>query len=136
VPELLKGDDPVEIVSENPISCPHLCPDVGLEPGSTQTAPFEMADPALASGSESVSPAPGGRGFYRISLATCPLDRVSMASPADPVTNLLSISDGCSEGRTLVVDGGRLVGIISPSDISRLLQRSPSSPSQATVRRA
>jgi hypothetical protein len=57
-----------------------------------------------------------------------------MASPADPLTNLLSISDGCSEGRTLVVGGGRLVEIISPSDFSRLLQRSPSSPSQGSVR--
>jgi hypothetical protein len=35
-----------------------------------------------------------------------------------------TVSDGCSEGRTLVVDNGRLAGIISPSDISGLLQRS------------
>ena len=40
------------------------------------------------------------------------------------VTHVLNVSDGCSEGRTLVVDDGRLVGIISPSDINRMLQRS------------
>jgi Zn-dependent protease/CBS domain-containing protein len=64
----------------------------------------------------------------------CPLERVSTASPADPITNLLGLSEGCSEGRTLVVDGGRLVGIVSPSDINRLLQRSLSGRSQAPVR--
>jgi Zn-dependent protease/CBS domain-containing protein len=55
---------------------------------------------------------------------TCPIDRVSTARPADPAANLLNLSEGCSEGRTLVVENGRLVGIISPSDINRLLQRS------------
>jgi hypothetical protein len=67
---------------------------------------------------------------------TCPLDSVSIASPGDPVTNLLGLTEGCSEGRTLVVDGGRLVGIVSPSDISRLVQSSLSGRSQASARRA
>jgi Zn-dependent protease len=68
--------------------------------------------------------APDARAATLIREITCPLDQVTKASPADPVTNLLGASDGCSEGRTLVVDNGRLVGIISPSDISRLMQRS------------
>ncbi len=75
--------------------------------------------------------APDARAKTLIKEVTCPLDKVSTASPGDPVTNLLGISEGCSEGRTLVVDSGRLVGIISPSDISRLMQRSLSSRSQA-----
>ena len=68
--------------------------------------------------------APDARASTLIKEVTCPLDKVSTATPADPATNLLNVSDGCSEGRTLVVDNGRLVGIISPSDISRLMQRS------------
>jgi len=68
--------------------------------------------------------APDARPTTRIREIICPLDKVSTATPADPATNLLNVSDGCSEGRTLVVDNGRLVGIISPSDISRLMQRS------------
>jgi CBS-domain-containing membrane protein len=68
--------------------------------------------------------APDARTKTLVKDVTCPLDKVSTASPADPATNLLDVSDGCSEGRTLVVDNGRLVGIISPSDISRLMQRS------------
>jgi len=68
--------------------------------------------------------APEARATTFVKDVTCPLDSVSTASPADPVTNLLGVSDGCGEGRTLVVDSGRLVGIISPSDITMLLQRS------------
>ncbi len=70
--------------------------------------------------------APEARATTLIKDVACPLDSVSTAGPADPVTNLLGVSGGCSEGRTLVVDDGRLVGIISPSDISTLLQRSMS----------
>jgi CBS-domain-containing membrane protein len=68
--------------------------------------------------------APAARSTTLIKEIMCPLDKVSTASPADPIINLLGVSEGCSEGRTLVVDSGRLVGIISPSDISRLVQRS------------
>jgi len=77
--------------------------------------------------------APGARPTTLIREIICPLDKVSTASPADPVTNLLGLPAGCSEGRTLIVDGGRLVGIISPSDINRLLQRSVSGRSQVAA---
>jgi Zn-dependent protease/CBS domain-containing protein len=80
--------------------------------------------------------APDARQTTLIKEISCPLDSASTASPADPVTNLLSVSEGCSGGRTLVVDHGRLAGIISPSDISRLLQRSLSGRNQALARSA
>jgi Zn-dependent protease/CBS domain-containing protein len=68
--------------------------------------------------------APDARPTTLIKKIICPLDQVSTAGPADPITDLLGLPEGCSEGRTLIIDGGRLVGIISPSDINRLLQRS------------
>jgi len=68
--------------------------------------------------------APNARATTIIKEIICPLDKVSTARPSDPATNLLNDSQGCSEGRTLVVDNGLLVGIVSPSDINRLLQRS------------
>jgi Zn-dependent protease/CBS domain-containing protein len=74
---------------------------------------------------------PDARATTRIKEIICPLGSVTTASPSDPVTNLLDVSNGCSEGRALVVDNGRLVGIISPSDINRLLQRSLSGRAQA-----
>jgi Zn-dependent protease len=77
--------------------------------------------------------APDARPTTLIKEIICPLDQVSTAGPADPITDLLGLPEGCSEGRTLIIDGGRLVGIISPSDINRLLQRSLSGRSQVPV---
>jgi CBS-domain-containing membrane protein len=74
---------------------------------------------------------PEARATTLIKEVICPLDMVSTASPSDPVVNLLGVSDGCSEGRTLVLNNGRLVGIISPSDLNRLLKGSLSGRFQA-----
>lgn len=70
--------------------------------------------------------APDARATTFVRDVTCPVDTVSTASPADPVSALFGVSDGCGEGRILIMDGDRLVGIISPSDISKLVQRSVS----------
>lgn len=40
----------------------------------------------------------------------------------DPLPDVLQRLSACSDGRALVVEGGRVVGIVSPSDISRKLQ--------------
>src|SRR6266852_4681524 len=53
--------------------------------------------------------APQARATTLVKDITCPLASVSTASPDDPAANLLGVSDGCSEGRTLVVDRGELV---------------------------
>jgi CBS domain-containing protein len=76
--------------------------------------------------------APAARQTTLIKEIICPLDKVSTAAPADPIANLLAVAEGCGEGRTLVVEGGKLVGIISPSDINRLLQKSLSGRSPVT----
>jgi CBS-domain-containing membrane protein len=80
--------------------------------------------------------APAARATTLVREVICKLDTVATANPGDPVINLLGGSDGCSEGRTLVIDGGRLVGIISPSDLSRLLQGSLSGRSRVSARSA
>ena len=66
----------------------------------------------------------GDRSSTSIKDISCRLEQVPTVAPAEPAAALLSQADGCSEGRTLVVDSGQLVGIVSPSDINRLLQRS------------
>jgi len=80
--------------------------------------------------------APDARATTLVKDILCPLGSVATASPSDPVSNLLGVSDSCGEGRTLVVDAGRLVGIISPSDINRLLQRSVANRSRVPARNA
>jgi Zn-dependent protease len=53
----------------------------------------------------------------------CPLDEVARATPDEPVADLLPRLNGCSDGRALVFDGGRLAGIVAPADISRALEQ-------------
>ncbi len=78
--------------------------------------------------------APEARTTTVIKQIICPLERVPTVGPRDPATNLLNTSDvGCSEGRTLVIDHGQLAGIVSPSDINRLVQRSSLGRAQAPV---
>ncbi len=49
----------------------------------------------------------------------CPTDEVPIARPDELVSELLVRLGGCADGRALVMAGDQLVGIISPSDISR-----------------
>jgi CBS domain-containing protein len=53
----------------------------------------------------------------------CTGDELALASPDEPVTDLLPRLNRCADGRALVVSGGQLVGIVSPSDISSAVQR-------------
>jgi Zn-dependent protease/CBS domain-containing protein len=73
---------------------------------------------------------PDARQATLVKEIICPLDSVSTVGPSDPAASLLGLPEGCSEGRTLVIENGRLVGIVSPSDINRLLQRSLSGRAQ------
>ncbi|MFI7023746.1 site-2 protease family protein [Micromonospora sp. NPDC049900] len=53
----------------------------------------------------------------------CRSDELVLASPDEQLTDLLPRLNDCADGRALVVADGRLVGIVSPSDISRAVQR-------------
>jgi CBS domain-containing protein len=66
---------------------------------------------------------PGSRSSTFISDISCAMDQVPTVASNAPAADLLDRPEGCSEGRTLVVDGDQLVGIVSPSDINRLLRR-------------
>ncbi|MFD4197303.1 site-2 protease family protein [Amycolatopsis thermoflava] len=49
----------------------------------------------------------------------CPPTEIPRATPDEPLLALLPRMSGCADGRALVFDADRLVGIVSPSDISR-----------------
>jgi Zn-dependent protease/CBS domain-containing protein len=137
--QALSGISVAEVMTPNPVQAPD---DISVEEalhGYVLTSRHSTFPTHDASGQLSglltmaalKNVAPDARPTTRIREIICPLDKVSSARPADPATNLLNVSDGCSEGRTLVVDNGLLVGIISPSDISRLMQRSMAGRAQA-----
>lgn len=49
----------------------------------------------------------------------CPLAEIPLAQPDEPLSALLPRLRGCADGRALVVASGDMLGIVSPSDISR-----------------
>jgi Zn-dependent protease/CBS domain-containing protein len=67
---------------------------------------------------------PDARPSTPVKSIACPPDQVPTASPDDSLASLLERMDGCGDGRALVLQDGRLVGLVSPSDISQALQRS------------
>lgn len=64
---------------------------------------------------------PHARATTQLREIACPLAQVAQARPEDPAADLLPRLSECAEGRALVLSDGKLVGIISPSDISRVL---------------
>lgn len=63
------------------------------------------------------------RASTRLRDIACPLDQVAQARPEEPTADLLPRLSNCAEGRALVFSDGALVGIVSPSDVSRVLRR-------------
>ncbi|HEV3295544.1 MAG TPA: site-2 protease family protein [Streptosporangiaceae bacterium] len=71
-----------------------------------------------------VSQVPAGeRGQTTLRDAACPVSEVARATPDEPVADVLPRLNACSEGRALVFDDSHLVGIVSPADISRAVER-------------
>jgi len=56
---------------------------------------------------------------------SCPTSEIPMGTPDESITDLLARMQGSPDGRALVTDSaGKLVGIVSPSDITRYMQLS------------
>lgn len=72
------------------------------------------------------------RGMVRVGDIATPIDQVPRATPDEPLCDLVIRGPGGVDGRTLVFEGERLAGIVSPSDVTRALQLS----SLVTGRRA
>jgi CBS domain-containing protein len=68
---------------------------------------------------------PERRRATRVSDVACPLEQVATAGPGELLVDVLPrMGSTCSEGRVLVreaADGKRLLGIVSPADVTRLL---------------
>ena len=67
---------------------------------------------------------PGGRWpDTRLRDVACPSEEVPTTGPEEPLTTLLPRLQGCADGRAVVLDEqGRVIGIISSTDISRAMQ--------------
>jgi Zn-dependent protease/predicted transcriptional regulator len=65
---------------------------------------------------------PAERATTTLMQIACPMNEVPVARPEERLTELLPRMAGCTDGRALVIDRDRLVGIVSPTDITRTLQ--------------
>ena len=66
---------------------------------------------------------PGLRATTHLREIACAPSEVPTARPEEPLVELLERMHGCSDGRAVVVDAdGRVVGLVSPSDVARALQ--------------
>lgn len=65
---------------------------------------------------------PERRSWTPISDAAWPVDRLTIASPDEPLLAVLARLDDGGDGRVLVLREGRLVGIVSPSDVARAVR--------------
>jgi Zn-dependent protease/CBS domain-containing protein len=61
------------------------------------------------------------RAATTLGAIACPPDQLPIVAPNEPITKVLTRLNGCADGRALVMDGGRLAGIISPTDVSRAI---------------
>jgi Zn-dependent protease/CBS domain-containing protein len=66
---------------------------------------------------------PGQRDHTRLADIACPLADVATAGPDDSAADLLPHLTACADQRALVFRDGRLAGIVSPSDITRMVDR-------------
>ena len=63
------------------------------------------------------------RATTRLREIACAPAEVPVARPEDHLGDLLERMQGCSDGRAVVVDNaGRVVGVVSPSDVARALE--------------
>jgi CBS domain-containing protein len=65
--------------------------------------------------------APSQRAATLVREAAIPLPRVPTAAPHEPLTALLERLGSHAGNRALVIDAGRLAGIVTASDLSRLI---------------
>lgn len=66
--------------------------------------------------------APGRRATTQVGEIALPLDSVPTAGPSEPLTALIERVAASGHGsRALVMDEGRVVGIVTPTDLARLI---------------
>jgi CBS domain-containing protein len=65
---------------------------------------------------------PEQRAASPIEAVTCPLDEVPRAAATDRLVDVLPAMTRSDDGRLLVLDGNRIVGIVTATDLTRTLE--------------
>jgi Zn-dependent protease/predicted transcriptional regulator len=65
---------------------------------------------------------PDLRATTLVTSVACPLEDLAVVGPDEPLEELLTKVTASTDGRVLVLEEGRLVGIISPTDVTRQIE--------------
>ena len=65
---------------------------------------------------------PSDRTDVRVERIACPMEDVPTFHRSQPLAEVLPELQGCTDGRALVLEDGRVIGIVSPTDVTRMLQ--------------
>jgi Zn-dependent protease/predicted transcriptional regulator len=61
----------------------------------------------------------------RVRELACPPEEIGVADPDELVAEVVARMNTCADGRLLVVADGELIGILSPTDVARVLEVGP-----------
>jgi Zn-dependent protease/predicted transcriptional regulator len=64
----------------------------------------------------------GRRALTTAREIACPIAEVPVATPGTPLSELVPHLNASPDGRALVLEDGRLVGVVSPTDVSRAIE--------------
>jgi Zn-dependent protease len=67
---------------------------------------------------------PHERGRVTLGDIACPMGQVATSGPDEQLAQLVERMNGSRDRRALVLDGGALVGVVSPADVSRAVEQS------------
>lgn len=65
---------------------------------------------------------PDVRATTMVRAVACPREEIVTCAPTDPLVGLIGAMNASADQRALVLDGGELVGIVSPGDVTRALE--------------
>lgn len=65
---------------------------------------------------------PDVRTTTMVRAVACPREEIVTCNPTDPLVGLIGTMNASADQRALVFDGGELVGIVSPGDVTRALE--------------
>ena len=65
---------------------------------------------------------PEQRDRVRVADVACPMDEVVTAAPDDRLVDLLPRLNDCGDGRALVMQDGEMIGLVTPTDVSRAIE--------------
>jgi predicted transcriptional regulator len=65
---------------------------------------------------------PDQRATTPVTSVACPAGELAVVGPDEPLEELLTKVTTSTDGRVLVLEDGRLVGIISPTDVTRQIE--------------